>query len=77
MWGQKGWTCTRFYPHDRVADWELWLTATAPHPESVIPNTISLGHDQNSKFGELPSGPVVRAPCFHCMGHGFDPWSGN
>ena len=25
----------------------------------------------------FPGGPVVRALCFHCRGHGFDPWSGN
>ena len=26
---------------------------------------------------EFPGGPVVRTPCFHCRGPGFDPWSGN
>ena len=26
---------------------------------------------------ELPGGPVVRTLCFHCRGHGFDPWSRN
>ena len=26
---------------------------------------------------DFPGGPVIRAPCFHCRGHGFDPWSGN
>ena len=20
---------------------------------------------------------MVKAPCFHCRGHGFNPWSGN
>ena len=25
----------------------------------------------------LPDGPVVKAPCFYCRGHGFNPWSGN
>ena len=20
---------------------------------------------------------MVKTPCFHCRGHGFDPWSGN
>lgn len=24
------------YPHDLMADWELWLTATAQHPEKII-----------------------------------------
>ena len=23
----------------------------------------------------LPGSPVVKTPCFHCRGHGFDPWS--
>ena len=26
---------------------------------------------------DFPSSPVVKTPCFHCRGHGFDPWSGN
>ena len=26
---------------------------------------------------EFPGSPVVRTPCFHCRGPGFDPWSGN
>ena len=26
------------------------------------------------KFWECPGGPVVRTPCFHSRGHGFDPW---
>ena len=25
----------------------------------------------------VPVGPVVKTPCFHYRGHGFDPWSGN
>ena len=27
--------------------------------------------------GEFPGCPVVRSPCFHCNGPGFNPWSGN
>ena len=27
--------------------------------------------------GEFPSGPVLRAPCIHCRGHGFDPGRGS
>ena len=26
---------------------------------------------------DLPGGPVVKTPCFHCLGHGFDPWLEN
>ena len=25
----------------------------------------------------FPGGPVVRTPCFHCMGTRFNPWPGN
>ena len=29
------------------------------------------------KFNEeFPCSPVVRTPCSHCRGPGFDPWSG-
>ena len=26
---------------------------------------------------ELPGCPVVKTPCFHCQGLGFNPWSGS
>ena len=25
---------------------------------------------------DLPGGPMIKTPRFHCRGHGFDPWSG-
>ena len=25
---------------------------------------------------DFPGHPVVKTPCFHCRGHGFDPWLG-
>ena len=28
-------------------------------------------------FWEFPGGPVVRTRHFHCLGPGFNPWSGN
>ena len=28
-------------------------------------------------YGNFPGGPVARIMCFHCRGHGFDPWLGN
>ena len=27
--------------------------------------------------GDFPGGLVIKIPCFHCRGPGFDPWSGN
>ena len=24
---------------------------------------------------DFPGGPVLKTPCFHCRGHGLDPWS--
>lgn len=32
-----------------VVDWELLLTATAQHPESILPPAGKPGKDQNSK----------------------------
>ena len=26
---------------------------------------------------DFPGGPLVKTPCFHCRGHGFNPWLGN
>ena len=26
---------------------------------------------------DFPGGASGKEPTFHCMGHGFDPWSGN
>ena len=26
---------------------------------------------------DFPGSPVVKTLCFQCMGHGFNPWSGN
>ena len=30
-----------------------------------------------TKVGKFPDSPVVRTPCFHCWGPGFNPWTGN
>ena len=30
----------------------------------------------NASLQELPGSPVVKTPCFHCKGCGFDPWLG-
>ena len=32
---------------------------------------------KNRFLRDFPGGPAVGTPCFHCRGHGFDPWSGN
>ena len=33
--------------------------------------------DNKGKRWDFPGSPIVRTPCFHCRGHGFDPWSGH
>ena len=33
------------------------------------------GRQLKDTFGNLPGGPVVRAPHFHCKRQGFTPWS--
>ena len=29
------------------------------------------------RFGDVPGGPVAKAPCSQCRGPGFGPWFGN
>ena len=37
----------------------------------------NLTPNQNHSAGDFPGSPVVRAPCFHCKGHGSNPLLGN
>ena len=38
---------------------------------------INLTKEVNDLYlWDFPGGPVVKTPCFHCRGHGFNPWSG-
>ena len=32
---------------------------------------------KTSQEKDFSGSSVVRTPCFHYRGHGFDPWSGN
>ena len=32
--------------------------------------------DYQERPRDLPGGPVVKTPHFHCRGHRFNPWSG-
>ena len=32
---------------------------------------------KDNRIWDFPGGPVVKTPCFHCRGCGFNPWSGN
>lgn len=41
--------------HDRVAEGELPLSATAQYHESLVPLITSLGEEQNSKFTKYGS----------------------
>ena len=46
--------------------------------EHKMVRTVPDTEQEPSKYlGELPGSPVVRTPCFHCRGPGFDPWLGN
>lgn len=40
------WVQTIVYPHDHVADGELWLPAPAQHHENIIPHIASLVKSQ-------------------------------
>ena len=49
------------------------LYLTSP-PECLLGISNTACSKLNS--GDLPGGPVVKTPCFHCRGRGFNPWSG-
>ena len=46
---------------------------TFSNPEYV---QSAVGHAFRNSLQDFPGGPVVKTPCFHCRGHGFDPWLG-
>ena len=48
----------------------------SPHatPSSIILKSTKI--QQDGMCRDFPGGPVVKTPCFHCRGHGSDPWSG-
>ena len=33
-------------------------------------------HVSYTDLWDFPGSPVVKTPCFHCRGLGFDPWPG-
>ena len=50
---------------------------------NLAPRTALFAEDTNvnrtkvSALGDYPGGPVVKIPCFHCRGCGFDPNQGS
>ena len=50
---------------------------------NLAPRTTLCAEDTNvnqtkiSALGDYPGGPVVKIPCFHCRGCGFDPNQGS
>ena len=38
---------------------------------------VKFNHSCSYGHQDFPGGSVVKTPCFHCRGHGFNPWSGN
>ena len=60
--------------------------ATAPNNMMEARTSLGVGCEPGVVLKETPSvimvrgfpaSPVVKVPCFHCRGHGFNPWSGN
>ena len=56
---------------------KVWFGRTL----GLLERVMGFGYGQRSVFensvGDFPGGPEVKTPCFHGMGRGFDPWSGN
>ena len=38
---------------------------------------LSTAGIQSADIRDFPGAPGVKALCFHCRGHGFNPWLGN
>ena len=55
------------------------LFLSGPHfwAKNKRPSKLHSFDAQKIKNRDSPGGPVVKTPCFHCRGHGFDPWLGN
>ena len=51
----------------------MWCVCVCTCVESQVKKNIM----DLSRVGDFPGGPVVRAVCFQCRGHRFDPWLGN
>ena len=46
---------------------------SSSHQQNLWLNLVK----RNDNVGDFPGSPVVKTPCFHCRGHGFNPWSRN
>ena len=44
---------------------------------SVVGSSSSFKQTKQKRKRDFPGGPVIRTPCFYCMGPRFDPWSEN
>ena len=54
-------------------DYSVYSPGTMGHALSACQNCFA---QTLRLLREFPGSPVVRTPCFHCRGPGFDPWSG-
>ena len=62
----------------KMVDFKKSLNKRKPWLELIFEWTfLEKFPDHEEKEREFPSGSVVRSPCFHCWGPGFNPWWGN
>ena len=88
-WGQPGgslvsWMAlhVRFFPHDLIMDGilnglECQVFSSWPRHGWDLQQWLPAGIHKKISCRDFPGSPVVKTPCFHCMGHKFDPSSGN
>ena len=63
---------TSFSSHHLL--WFSHFPKFSPSWSLILENLIFWEKDEPWEFA---AGPVVRTPCFHCRGPGFNPWLGN
>ena len=64
---EKNWWLEEKYQNIKEREWEGRETERG---EREILSLLQ----ENDTLG-FPGGPLVKAACFHCRGHGFHPWS--
>ena len=59
-----------------LGEFGFWHLQPKSSDEHKIAQT-KVEPEKRKKQEDFPGGPVLKTPCFHCRGRGFDPWSGS
>ena len=66
-----------FFRQEYWSELPFSLPGDLPNPEIKAGSPALQAGDSKKSIWDLPGGPVVKIPHFHCRGHEFDPWLRN